>query len=116
MEKEYLMLREEILHLDSLINNTISFFYTFMATYLAYALSQDDTILFVLSYMVIVPAYMIVLSKMQGICKIGAYLKVVHEGNEFNWETKNMKLKMKIKICFPRLYQLTLHLHHFTTL
>lgn len=95
MKEEYLMLRDEILHLDNVVNNTINFFYVFMATYSAFSLTQDDTIFILLSYIVIIPAYLIVLNKMQGVCKIGAYLKVFHEGNCFNWETRHMKYKDK---------------------
>ncbi len=32
---------------------------------------------------------------MQAICKIGAYLKIFHEGTNFNWETSHMKYKDK---------------------
>ena len=95
MKEEYLMLREEILHLDSLVNNTINFFYVFIATYNAFALLQDDTIFILLSYIVIIPAYLIVLNKMQAMCKIGAYLKVFHEGEQFLWETRLMEYKKK---------------------
>ena len=49
MKEEYLMLREEILHLDSVVNNTINFFYVFMATYVAFSLTQEDTIFILLS-------------------------------------------------------------------
>lgn len=95
MKEEYLMLRDEILHLDSIVNNTINFFYIFIATYSAYALKQDDTIFILLSYIVIIPAYLIVLNKMQGMSKIGAYLKIFHEGDAFNWETRHMQYKEK---------------------
>lgn len=88
---EYLMLREEILHLDTVVNNTINFFYAFMATYLAFALTRYDTVFILLSYIIMIPAYLIILSKMKGMSKIGAYLKVFYEGQEFNWETRNLK-------------------------
>lgn len=93
MKDEYLMLREEILHLDSIVNNTINFFYVFIASYSAFALLQEDTLFILLSYIVIIPAYLIVLNKMQAMCKIGAYLKIFHEGKEFNWETRHMQYK-----------------------
>lgn len=88
---EYLMLREEILHLDTVINNTINFFYVFIAAYMAFALTKDDTIFLLLSYMVIFPAYLIVLSKMKGMCKIASYLYVFHEESDssvFKWERR----------------------------
>lgn len=33
---------------------------------------------------------------MEGMCRIGAYLKVFHEGTNFNWETRNLKYKEKM--------------------
>lgn len=92
---EYLMLREEVLHLDAIISNTINFFYVFIASFLAFALTRKDTIFLLLSYIVTMPAYLIVLSKMEGMCRIGAYLKVFHEGEDFNWETRSIKYKEK---------------------
>lgn len=88
---EYLMLRDEILHLDTIVSNTITFFYAFIASFLAFALTQTDNVLFILSYIVIFPAYLIVLSRLEGIYRIGAYLKVFHEGETFMWETRNSK-------------------------
>ena len=87
---EYLMLREEILHLDSITNNTINFFYAFIAAYIAFALTQEDTIFILLSFIGIIPPYLIVLNKMNALCKIGAYLYVFHEGGSFKWERRNM--------------------------
>ena len=40
---EYLMLREEILHLDSIANNTINFFYAYISAYISFALTQYET-------------------------------------------------------------------------
>lgn len=94
-KEEYLMLREEILHLDTLTNNTINFFYTFIAAYIAFALTQADTIFIVLSYIGIIPPYLIVLNKMNALCKIGAYLNVFHEGEDFQWERRHMEYKDK---------------------
>ena len=45
---EYLMLRDEILHLDTIVSNTITFFYAFIASFLAFALTQTDNVLFIL--------------------------------------------------------------------
>ena len=89
---EYLMLREEILHLDSIINNTINFFYAFVATIITFSITQDDSMFVLISYIVIIPAYLMVLSKEIGIFKIAAYLHVFLEGEEFNWERRNRKL------------------------
>lgn len=95
--QEYIMLREEIIHLDSIINNTIGFFYAFIVTYLVVIMENMNKKIFYLnlSYLIIWATYAIVLSKMQGLCKIGAYLKVYHEGRIFNWETRNLQFEKK---------------------
>ena len=95
--EEYISLREEILHLDSVINNTIGFFYAFIVTYLVVILEKlaDKLFYLNLSYLIIWATYAIVLSKMQGLCKIGAYLAVYHEGKIFNWERRNMQFEKK---------------------
>lgn len=95
MKDEYLMLREEIIHLDTIISNVVNLFYAFIASFIAFALLQSDTIFILLSYIVIIPAYMIVLNKMKAMYRIAAYLKIFHEGNEFNWETRYMQYKDK---------------------
>lgn len=131
-KEEYLALREELLHLDTIVNNTINFFYVFMASYLAFAFTQSDTILFLIAYIAIIPPYLIALSKMEGICRIGAYLEVYHEGNddrEFKWETKNSDFKNSrpiklfnhmISTNFPFLFGSTsvmfLHIYKFLVL
>lgn len=89
---EYLMLREEILNNSNMENNTINFFYATAAAILAFSIDKSDSLYILISYVVIIPAYLIVRSKRRSICKIGAYLKVFHEGNEFNWETRSCEL------------------------
>lgn len=97
--QEYIMLREEILHLDGIINNTIGFFYAFMSAYLVVILENtDDKLVYLnLGYLIVWASYAIVISKMQHLCKIGAYLKVYHEGKgkAFNWETRNLEFEKK---------------------
>ena len=44
MKDEYLMLREEIIHLDTIISNVVNLFYAFIASFIAFALLQSDTI------------------------------------------------------------------------
>lgn len=91
-DKEYLMLREEILHLSTLENNTINFFYTFVSVVLVYAINKSDSLYTLISYVIIIPAYQMVWSKRKGICKIGAYLYVFQEGKKFNWERRSCKM------------------------
>lgn len=91
-DKEYLMLREEILHLDTVINNTINFFYAFVAAALAYSINQDDVIFTLLPWIIIIPAYRIILGKRKNIFRIAAYLNVFHEGKNYNWERRQKKM------------------------
>lgn len=92
-KEEYLMLRDEIIHLDAMINNTINFFYIFIASFLAFALTKSDTIYILLSHIVTFPTYMIVTGRRIAICKIAAYLHVFHEGEMFNWETRSLEFR-----------------------
>ena len=127
-KEEYLVLREEVLHLDTIVNNTINFFYVFMATYLAFSLTQDDTVFLLLSYVVIIPAYMIVLSRVDVMARVGGYLKYYHEGKAFKWETRNfefrkyriVKMNYIISSSFPFLlgsiFVLVIHVYRFFVL
>lgn len=71
-----------------------------MVSYIAFALTRDDNIFLLLSYMIIFPAYLIVLSKLRGMSKIGSYLYVFHEkanDSVFKWETRNTVYRKKDK-------------------
>lgn len=94
---EYLMLRDEILHLSNLENQTINFLYVFVGSVLAFSITQKDTIAILISYIVIIPAYKMVISHEQGIYKIGAYLYVFLEGEDFNWERRSFVFYEKIR-------------------
>lgn len=92
---EYLMLREEIIHLDALTNNILNFFYIFMATYISVVLDKNDTIYILMTHIVIIPAYLIVIGKRMATCKISAYMLVFLEGEDFNWETRKLRSKSR---------------------
>ncbi len=102
---EYLMLRNEILHLDTIINNTINFFYVFVSAVVLFALKQEDSTAILVTYIVIIPAYLIVLSKEIGIYKIAAYLYVFHEGKDFNWERRRKIMNEDSKILSVKVIQ-----------
>lgn len=89
---EYLMLREEILHLSTLQHNTINFFYIFVSAVLLFGIEQTNSLYILISYVVIIPAYLLVLSELKGIYKIGAYLYVFQEGKKFNWERRSSRM------------------------
>ena len=86
--KEYLMLRDEIIHLDELVNNTINFSYVFVAAILSFALTKSDSTFVLMVYVAVLPTYIIVLSKSLQIYRITAYLYVFCEGEDsnFKWE------------------------------
>ena len=94
-KEEYLMLRDEIINFETIINNTINFFYAFISALISFALTREDTIFVLISYMAILPAYLIVIGKREGMIKIGTYLKVYGEGELFNWETRKPLIKNK---------------------
>lgn len=99
-EEEYLMLRDEILHLSNMENNIMNFFYVSVATILTFSLTQQDTMFILLPYIIIIPSYRLVLSKMKGIYKIGAYMYVFLEGKTFNWERRTSKFYSKLPNVF----------------
>lgn len=50
-DKEYLMLREEILHLDIIINNTITLFYTFISAIILFVLERKNSATLILCFL-----------------------------------------------------------------
>lgn len=93
---EYLMLRDEILHLSEVENNIINIFYTSVTAILAFALSQCDNIFLLLPYMVIIPSYLMFISKSEAIYKIATYLYEFHECEDmFIWEHRNREFAKK---------------------
>lgn len=92
---EYLVLRDEILHLDNVIHNQISVLYVTVASILAFAINQDNSLLFLISYVAILPEYLIVVNKSDGMYKISGYMASRLEGGEFNWENNLIKFNNK---------------------
>lgn len=99
---EYLMLREEILQLETSENSIMGFFYAFIASIIAFSLGKKDTMYILISYIAILPVYRLVLSKEINIYRIGSYLHVFHEGKEFNWERRSSILCDKLPEFFKR--------------
>lgn len=99
---EYLMLREEILNLQTSENSILGFFYAFIASIIAFSITKQDTMFILMSYIVILPIYRLTLSKEICIYRIGSYLHVFHEGEEFNWERRSSILCDKLPKIFKR--------------
>lgn len=80
----------------------MGFFYAFISSIIAFSLVKQDTIFIMISYVAILPVYRLVLSKEISIYKIGAYLYVFHEGEEFNWERRSSIFYGKLPKIFKR--------------
>lgn len=88
-EKEYLMIREEIMHYYDLIQNLRNMLYISLAAILTFAISSDyDPLLCLLPYCVILPIYIVTIDYQYGMWSMGTYLLVFLEGEQFNWETR----------------------------
>lgn len=94
-KEEYSYLNEELIHLDNVINNTINFFYVFLATFLSFVLKEDDTIYLLLSHIVIIPAYLLVISKRMAMNRTAAYIQIFYEGKGISWQTRVGKFQPK---------------------
>lgn len=94
---EYLMLREEILHLDNIIHSQISVLYVAVASILALAITQTNSLLYLITYVVILPVYLVVVNKSDGMYKISGYMASYLEGEDFNWENNLIRFNNKYK-------------------
>lgn len=99
-KEEYISLREEVNQLCTAMDNIIGILYAFLAAYLAYIFDKDDTIYILFPYIVIFPAYLLIISKRIASCKISAYISVFHEDEGNKWETRliDYKTTKKLKI------------------
>ena len=100
-KEEYLMLREEILHLDNIVHNQISVLYVTVAYIFAFSINQANSMLFLITYVVILPVYLIVVNKSDGMYKISGYLASHLEGEKFNWENNLIKFNNNYKKVRP---------------
>lgn len=91
--QEYLALRKEVNDLCSSSDNIISMLYAFLTAYLAFVFNKDDTVYLLFSYVVLIPVYLLIISKRIATCKISAYISVFHEKKGNMWETRLMRYK-----------------------
>lgn len=78
---------------NTLFDNIISILYAFLTAYLAFVFNKDDTVYLLFSYVVLIPVYLLIISKRIATCKISAYISVFHENNENMWENRLMAYK-----------------------
>ena len=96
--EEYVSLREEINQLCTGMDNIIGILYAFLAAYLAYTFDKEDTIYILFSYIIILPAYLLIISKRIASCRISAYISVFHETEGNMWETRLLEYKTSKKL------------------
>lgn len=92
-KEEYSSLRQEIITLCSASDTIIHILYVFLAPYLCFALTREDTIYILLSHIVILPLYLLAIDRRMATCRISAYISVFHEEEGNKWETRQMKYK-----------------------
>ncbi len=94
-EKEYLMLREEIMYYYKVIHSARNILYASLGAILTFAISKNEPLLCLIPYCVIIPIYIITIDYQYGMWRMGTYLLVFLEGKEFNWERRLHKLNTK---------------------
>lgn len=98
--KEYEMLRQEILHNLSQYQNFRNMMYVVTATILGFSLKDgnSDICIFLLPLIVILPSYIVSNDQWKGTVKIATYLMVFHESQDcdFQWETYLQRFNSKI--------------------
>lgn len=91
MKDEYLMLRNEILKDYDIIQNSRYLLYVAVASILSFSLSQEEPLLFLIPYVVIIPTYLVSIDYTLDMYRIATYLMVFIEPVEFNWENRQYK-------------------------
>ncbi len=110
-KEEYLMLRDEILKMAEIESNIINIFYTASSAIMSFSVTQEDNISILIAYVVIIPAYLMLISKEEAIYKIATYLYEFYECNndDIFWEhynrefgkRKNKDILNDISLNFP---------------
>lgn len=89
MDKEYLMLREEIILSMKTVKNYNNLLYTATTALLAFAFSTSQEILFLLPFIVIFPLYFLIKREMMQVLRIGAYITIfLEEKSNIFWERR----------------------------
>lgn len=98
VEREYLMLREEIMKYYDIIHGSRNTLYVVLAAILTLAIPSDEPLLCLVPYCVIIPVYIVTIDYQYGMWRMGTYLSTFLEGEEFNWETRLRKLNYNVKL------------------
>lgn len=105
-KEEYLMLREEINKIYDMIEKTRNLLYVTMAAIFTFSATQKNPYLFLLPYAIIIPCYIITIDNQIGMWRIGTYLAVFLEGEDFNWERRLYKFNIRTGNMFVRSYDM----------
>lgn len=89
MEKEYLMLKDEIMLSMKTIKNYNTMLYTVSAALLAFAFNSQNELLFLLPFVILFPLYYLITREAKQALRIGAYMIVfLEEKTNFSWESR----------------------------
>lgn len=92
--KEYMMIREEIMYMYKIIRELRYLLYITVASVLAFSIKQEEPLFCLVPYCIIFPAYYGTISHEYSMAKLGSYLLVFLEGEDFNWETRSYKFNI----------------------
>ena len=95
--EEVKILREEVVSFMSERQQLIQLLYTGVAALLAFAVNSKNALMCLVPFCIILPTYLMVRNKNQGIQKIGAYLQVFYNGADFHWEQLSYELNAKTR-------------------
>lgn len=86
--EEYRALRQEILNAIGYIKNYDMLLYTVTGVILTFAFKQDEPLIFLIPIVVIIPTYLLSMSQIKSILRIGAYISVFYEDENPGWEKR----------------------------
>jgi len=95
--EEVKILREEVISFMSERQQLIQLLYTGTAALLAFAVSSKNALMCLIPFCIILPTYLMVRNKNQGIQKIGAYIQTFYSGPDFHWEQLSFDLNAKTR-------------------
>lgn len=85
--EEYRALRQEILNAIGYIRNYDMLLYSVTGVILTFAFRQNEPLIFLTPIVVIIPTYLLSMSQIKSMLRIGAYILVFYENGNPGWET-----------------------------
>lgn len=86
--EEYKLLKQEIVNNNNILRNFQLALYSSVGVILTLAFSQQEPIICLIPFFVIIPLYLLRMKQSSDIIRTGAYMQVFLEGEAFNWETR----------------------------